>query len=378
MNILHIISSIDLASGGPSKSVSDLALMQAHLAQNVFVFTNSSFNPYLKESPHSNLKLFFVKKKGFASSLNFFLKREQFDVLHGHGIWQMPVHQMAKLAIDKKIPYIISPRGMLEPWALNVGKWKKKLAMALYQRKDLYNSACIHATSQMEADNIRKLGFRNPIAIIPNGIDINEFPIQAEKSKNEKHTLLFLSRIHPKKGIEVLVEAWQQLNKALRQHWQVEIAGAGDESYIVSLQKLIVKRGLANEIRIIGPQYGEAKFAAYQRADLFVLPTYSENFGIVVAEAMACGLPVITTIGTPWEELNIFNAGWWIDIGVGPLVEALENALNLSDEVRQIIGKNGRKLVEERYSIEAVAQQMIELYQWILNEKEKPEFVITN
>lgn len=377
MNILQVVPSIDLSAGGPSKSVCDLALNQALQGCDVTIFTNASAKPYLIESPHTNFQLVFVEETPFKKGLKSFILYEKLDVLHGHGIWQMPVHQMAKLAIDRKIPYIISPRGMLEPWALNAGKWKKKLAMALYQRKDLYSSACIHATSQMEADNIRKLGFRNPIAIIPNGIDINEFPIQAEKSKNEKHTLLFLSRIHPKKGIEVLVEAWQQLNKALRQHWQVEIAGAGDESYIVSLQKLIVKRGLANEIRIIGPQYGKAKFAAYQRADLFVLPTYSENFGIVVAEAMACGLPVITTVGTPWEELSTYNAGWWIDIGVDPLVESLENALKLSDEERHIVGKNGRKLVEKKYSIEAVAQQMIELYQWILNEKEKPEFVIT-
>lgn len=375
MNILQVVPSIDLSAGGPSKSVCDLALNQALQGCDVTIFTNASAKPYLIKSPHTNFQLVFVEETPFKKGLKPFILYEKFDVLHGHGIWQMPVHQMAKLAIDRKIPYIISPRGMLEPWALNAGKWKKKFAMALYQRKDLYSSACIHATSQMEADNIRKLGFRNPIAIIPNGIDINEFSIQAEKSKNEKHTLLFLSRIHPKKGIEVLVEAWQQLNKALRQHWQVEIAGAGDESYIVSLQKLIVKRGLANEIRIIGPQYGEAKFAAYQRADLFVLPTYSENFGIVVAEAMACGLPVITTVGTPWEELNTFNAGWWIEIGSEPLAETLVNAMNLSEFQRKQIGQNGRQLVEEKYSIQAVASQMLELYQWVLGIGKIPEFV---
>lgn len=113
------------------------------------------------------------------------LTREKFDILNGHGIWQMPVHHMAQLAKKKGIPYIITPRGMLEPWAMNAGKWKKKVAMALYQRKDLENSNCIHATAQMEAENIRQLGFKNPIAVIPNGIDLKEFPLKKAKSKKD-------------------------------------------------------------------------------------------------------------------------------------------------------------------------------------------------
>lgn len=375
MHILHIISSIDLSGGGPSKSVSDLALNQASLGQNVTIFTNASANSYLKQSPHPNLKLEFVKETPFKQALNTLLTTAKFDLLHGHGIWQMPVHQMAQLANKKGIPYIVSPRGMLEPWSLETGKWKKKLAMALYQRNDLTQAACIHATAQMEAENIRKLGFKNPIAIISNGIDLSEFPAQLQKAKKEKNTLLFLSRIHKKKGIELLIEAWQQQEKTLRQSWQVEIAGNGEETYIASLQKLINEKGLANEISIIGPQFGEAKLAAYNRADLFVLPTYSENFGIVVAEALACGVPVITTKGTPWEELITQNAGWWIDIGTQPLVETLNKAMQLNKIERWEMGRNGRQLVEENYAIEAVAKQMVELYEWILNKRDKPEFV---
>jgi len=264
---------------------------------------------------------------------------------------------------------------MLEPWSLLQGKFKKQLALKLYQYTDLAKAACIHATSPMEAESIRNLGFKNPIAVIPNGIDISEFSLKPQIAKKEKQTLLFLSRIHPKKGIELLVEAWQQLDKTLRQNWQVEIAGNGDERYIALLQKLIDVKGLTNQIKIIGPQFGEAKLAAYHRADLFVLPTHSENFGVVIAEALASGIPVITTKGTPWEELNTCNAGWWIDIGVQPLVEALQEALQLPEEQRIQMGLNGRKLVEEKYSIEAVAQQMVELYKWILNQGEKPDFI---
>ncbi len=377
MRILHIIFSIDISGGGPSKSVSDLAFTQAMNGVKATIFTNNSANPYLKESPHPNLQLVFVKVKPFKKALKAILNREKFDLLHGHGMWQMPVHQMAQLAKKKDIPTIITPRGMLEPWALNAGKWKKKLAMELYQKKDLKNAACIHATAQMEADNIRNLGFKNPIAVIPNGIDLAEFPIPVKKEKKEKYTLLFLSRIHPKKGIELLIEAWQNLDKTLRQNWQIEIAGNGEETYIASLQKLINNTGLNHEIHIIGPQFGKAKLAAYHRADLFVLPTYSENFGIVVAEALACGLPVITTKGTPWGELNTHNAGWWIDIGAAPLVETLKKALQISETKRLQMGQNGRQLVERKYSIDAVAIKMIELYRWVLGDREKPEFVFT-
>lgn len=377
MKIIHVISSIDLSAGGPSKSVSDLAFHQARLGHEVTIFTKASLSPYFRESPHPSLKIRFVNGISFKKELKNLLAQERFDLLHGHGIWQMPVHWMSKQAQSSHTPYIISPRGMLEPWALNVGKCKKKLALALYQRKDLENASCIHATAEMEAENIRKLGFTNPIAVIPNGIDLAEFPSLEEKGIKEKRKILFLSRIHPKKGIELLIQAWHKMGTNLRKDWEIEIAGNGEDAYVASLEKLIREFGLSEEIKITGSQFGEAKLQAYQRADLFVLPTYSENFGIVVAEALACGVPVITTKGTPWEELNSRDAGWWIDIGVDPLVKAMENALVLSDSQLQEIGKNGRLLVEEKYSIQAVAAQMLKLYLWVLKGEDKRQFVFT-
>lgn len=371
----HIISSLDKKSGGPSRSITELALFQAFNGIEVFIITYISDNPILIEDKPSNLVVHFVDKGSFKKSLDTIIRSSQFDLLHGHGLWQMPVHFMAALARKKNIPYIITPRGMLEPWALQKGKWKKKLALALYQREDLARAEALHATAQMELEQFRKLGFKNPIALIPNGIALSEIKTLQKHPPKKVKTLLFLSRIHPKKGIELLIEAWSLLDVSLKQGWKVQIAGNGDTAYIKSLNKLIQQKEIANSVEIIGPQFGKDKERVYQNADLFVLPTYSENFGIVVAEALAYGLPVITTKGAPWEDLETHKAGWWVEIGVQPLQEALEAALNTSPEELEAMGLRGRQLVKQKFSIEQVAQQTLQLYDWILNRGEKPEFV---
>lgn len=369
MLIFHIVSSIDLSLGGPSKSVCDLAIQIAKNKVDVKILTHCSSNPYINQSDNSYFKLHFVQEGSYKKELAKELEHENFDLLHGHGIWQMPVHYMAQLARKKNIPYIISPRGMLEPWALNYKKWKKQLALWLYQSNDLKKARCIHATSKMEADNIRKLGFKNPIAVIPNPIEVKE---KITKVRIEKKRLAFIGRLHEIKNIESLVRAWAKIKDT--QGWELVLVGNGEANYVQSLKQLVADLHLQN-VLFTGFLIGEEKEKIMQTLDVLVLPSFSENFGMVVGEALQNEIPVIASTGTPWQDLQTYQCGWWVNNDVETLAKTLQQAISLSNEERQQMGKRGRQLILEKYSVEIVATQMIRLYEWILKGGAKPEFV---
>lgn len=378
MKIIQTISSIDESTGGPARSITGLvsSLALSDQIEKIDLTTLESPSPLFRSMGNDKINLNFFPSSflDYSKSLDIALQKKDVDLFHGHGLWNLPIHQMAKIARQKQKPYILSIRGMLEPWSLEQSKFKKKLAMLLYQHQDLKLATCLHATGQMEVDSIHGLGYENPIAHIPNGISIADYPLKNYPYKSAK-TILFLSRIHPKKGIEILIDAWQLLDENMKEQWQIKIAGNGEKDYIEFLKNLIFEKGLTDKIEIIGSKFGQEKLQAYHEADLFVLPTYSENFGIVVAEALSCGIPVITTKGTPWQDLEEYNAGSWIDIGVMPLKETLGRYLKKDPSELEQMGKNGRKLIEDKYSIESVGNKFIELYQWILNKTEKPEFI---
>jgi len=377
MRVTHVISSIDKNSGGTSAYMKALieSMDDKEIVQELIAF-DSPQNISIK----GKLELKLSQPKGFSrfysKDIQQLLLRSEADLFHGNGLWESPVRQMASVALRRRLPYIVSPHGMLEEWSLKQSHLKKKIALKLFQFKALQNANCLHATALMEAHAIRAKGLVNPIAVIPNGIDLEEFTVKSTQNNTDFRKILFLSRIHAKKGIEVLIEAWNLTSLPLRQGWQIEIIGNGDTEYIEDLKKIVFKKGLEDSIKIMPPVFGIEKVKAYHEADVFVLPTFSENFGIVVAEALACGVPVVTTTGTPWEELNTNGCGWWIETGVNPLVDVLKKILLLKKSELQILGLNGRDLVERKYSMSAVANQMYRLYDWILNpDLERPEFI---
>ncbi len=386
MNLLCTISSLEKKSGGPSYNIAALCnelARKENIKVTVFARTNSSsFDNIVKISSLVKLALF----RDNIFRVNFFqiilLKKaikdcclnEKVQIIHDNGIWLMTNHISAKVSSFFNIPRIVSIRGMLEPWALNYRARKKKVAWWLYQYHDLQTASVLHATAQREAENLRRLNLRHPIAIIPNGVNLPAFS-ERQQIHEPSHTALFLGRIHPVKGLLNLIEAWRITQPA---NWKMIIAGPDESGHRRVVVEAICRAGLENQVELVGAVDGEDKTALFQQADLFVLPSFTENFGVVVAEALACGVPVITTRGTPWEGLLTHRCGWWSDIGAEPLAAAIREATALSDEQRRDMGRRGRQYVERDFGWPGIAEQMLSVYRWMLGQGDKPDCVITD
>jgi glycosyltransferase involved in cell wall biosynthesis len=294
------------------------------------------------------------------------------DVIHNHGLWLMPNIAAGAAAVGRSIPLVISPRGMLAPAALAFSRMKKRAFWVLLQGSVVRQAACIHATSEQEYEEIRHFGLTNPVAIIPNGIDLPELPTRPV-APGAKRVVLSLGRIHPKKGLDRLLHAWSKVEKGCPDWW-LEIVGPPEGGHDTELRALAQALGLAR-VSVEGAIYGDAKAARYRKADLFVLPTLNENFGLTVAEALAAGTPAISTKGAPWGGLEFEGCGWWIDHGVEPLAAALALAMTLPREVLKAIGDKGREWMARDYSWDRVAHQMIDVYRWLVDDVERPPTV---
>ena len=294
-------------------------------------------------------------------------------LIHNHGLWQPANHWAASTARRYGVPLIVHPRGMLEPWALQHKGFKKRLGMALFQRRDLETAKVLVATSADEYRNFRRLGLSQPVAVIPNGIDLTAaggLKVYRPRTAGER-TVLFLSRVHKVKGLTNLVQAWAQVQPA---GWRLQIAGPDEGGHLAEVLRAAQAVGVAGSIDYLGEVDGARKNKVYHNADLFVLPTFSENFGVVVAEALSHGLPVITTRGAPWADLETHGCGWWVDIGVEPLATALRQAMALNDDERRVMGERGRAYVQ-RYNWADIARQMADVYRWVLGQGARPDCV---
>ena len=292
------------------------------------------------------------------------------EIIHNHGLWMMPNVYPAWARRRSKCRLVVAPRGTVSDWALNHHAIRKRVFWWFLQGDTLERADAFHATAGSEYEDIRRLGYRQPVCVLPNGVDI---PPLFEKPEGRRPTLLYLGRIHKKKGIDMLLRAWAVVESRFPQ-WDLVIAGPDDGGFLAQYRALAARLDL-RRASFPGPLYGEAKLAAYRRASLYVLPTHSENFGMSVAEALAAGTPAIVTKGAPWAGLIERDAGWWIDIGVDPLVACLESALALPDARLAEMGGNGRAWMERDLSWAGIARQMADFYAWLLGRAPRPACV---
>ena len=384
MNVIVTISSLLPESGGTSRASTQLCSALAPLGVKIELLSldygHQQGTPLLPPAGlvttrllpcHYSRRLRLLWAPQYKRALAAEARELRGGLIHDNGVWQTTNHVAALVARKFNVPLIISPHGMLEPWAMRYKSWKKKPAWGFYQKRDLETACLLHATSAMEARSLRALGLRQPIAIIPHGVETPP-PAAAPTQRHGPRTALFLSRVHPKKGLLHLVEAWSRLRP---DGWRVVIAGPDEDGHCALVRAAVRAARLDDVFTFTGPVEGRSKWDLYRQADLFVLPTFSENFGVVVAEALACGVPVITTKSAPWGELLSHRCGWWVDVGTAPLEDALCEATALSDAERSELGENGRRLVLERYAWSRVATDMRAVYQWVLGGASQPACV---
>lgn len=284
------------------------------------------------------------------------------DIVHAHGVWDGAVCAGALLAMRAGCRFVVSPHGMLEPWAFNHNRLKKLVPWHLWERRALAQADVLEAKSDLEATAFPKVGLHNRTAVIPVGLDIPEL-LPAAGHAGGPRICLFLSRIHPKKGIDMLLRAWATLRPA---GWRLVIAGPDDGGHLPPLQSLAGSLGIAGDVDFRGPQYGQAKWDLLRTADLFVLPSHSENFGIVIPEALATGVPCIATTGTPWAELGPSGMGWCVAPTVDAITSALLAAVSRAPADLAAMGQRGVAYVRDTFSWPAITRQTVALYRSLM------------
>ena len=393
LSVLHVVPSINPGTGGPAASVPGIADAIARSGARVVVasldYSEHGRVPDTRDARNAVTAPSALGKRmrGWSPQLRRLIVREtaRADIVHSHALWMVPGIYARQAALRSGKRLVISPRGMLDPWALSRGRMKKKLAALLYENRNLRTARLLHATSAAEADSIRHYGLRQPIAVLPNGVDLPAGPAPPRAILERRFPeltgarwLLFLGRLDPKKGLDVLLEIWRGLAPR-HPDWRLVVAGPDLEGFGARMVRRVrADSGLRERVTFTGMLEGEEKRAALEQSELFVLPTLGENFGIAVAEALAHGTPVVTTTAAPWRELVGRECGWWVEPppATGALRTALEIALRLSPGELSEMGFRGRDLVDENYGWSSIGDSWMRTYRWVLEGGAPPSWVL--
>lgn len=384
MRVIQSTVDIGLEASGPSYSVPGLC--RGLNAVGVDVSLHTLMCPSISKF-HFPFPLVTYPRKsscilpGNAPAMEHGLERacREIQILQTNGLWMMPMvypgRVVKRLRRQGRAPkLVVAPRGCLASWALKRGWLKKKVFGWLFQNQVLSQADMFHATSEKEYDEIRVQGYRQPVAIVPIGMDLPEVDIDAEtqrcKDAERLRRILFFGRLHKVKGVDRLLLAWE---KVVKEGWELVIAGP-DCGMLEELKGIVAERKLSR-VSFVGEINGPAKYEFLAGGDIYVLPSDTENFGVTVAEALASGTPVIASQGTPWQGLEREKCGYWVPIGVEPLAAALKELMDMSDEERVAMGARGREWIRRDFSWKGIGAQMKAAYEWLLDLAKCPPYV---
>ncbi|MBD1834041.1 glycosyltransferase [Cyanobacteria bacterium FACHB-472] len=393
MKVLHVIPSVSPALGGPSHVVLNLVKALRDCGIDAEIATTNDNGSTLLDVPlnqrieYEQVPVWFLprfsppmKEFIFSAALTrwLMLHIRDYDIIETHYLFSYASTCAGAIARWQGVPYIVRTIGQMAPWALAQSQMKKQIYTFLIERHNLNCAAAIHCTCTGEAEDVRKFGIKTPTITLPLGVDKPTISAEAKQKLRQIYDIpsttpvvLFLSRLHYKKRPDLLVYALSRL-AAQKDDFHLILAGSGEPNYITHLTNLVSSLGLSSRTSMTGFVTGEDKDLLLQGSDMFVLPSFSENFGVAVAEAMAAGLPVIVTPDVQISpEIAAEKAGLVIKGEVEPLAGAIASLLN-SPKQRSQLGENGRRLVSRRYSWPCVAQNLASAYSAILKEQPIP------
>lgn len=292
------------------------------------------------------------------------------DIYHVQGVWMYHGYQTARFAIKHGRPYVVTLRGMLYPQALKVNKTIKKIALNTYQGYVLKHAAAVQCTCTEEMEHFRALGFKNPVAIIPNAIETDGI-IDQPLTSPDRLRIGYLGRVHPRKRIEKLIYAFDAHKESLKGA-ELVIIGTDDENYLNFLKEEVRRLNLTN-VKFSGFLSGAEKERAISSLSYLALPSDYENFGNVVNEALVRGVPVYSSTGSPWQILEQYDCGWWRPNSQESINNVIQEMINTPDERRLQMAQNGRNMILENFSVDRLGLKMKEVYSWILKGEPQPD-----
>jgi glycosyltransferase involved in cell wall biosynthesis len=385
VKIGFVVDSVSREAGGLFQSVRGLAkaVTRAGASARVFGISDERSAVDLQDWQPISVQTFRPQWRawGYSNQLLPAMLDADLDILSTHGLWKYCSIASLRWHCRMTRAYIVHPHGMLESWALQNAKWKKRIAGLLYENQHLRGAACLRALNEAEAQSIRAYGMRNPICVIPNGVDLpdlSETPALQAKAFEGRKVLLYLGRLHPKKNLANLIRAWKQVlnsHPSARASWVLAIAGWSQGGYEAQLRQLTADLGLLTSVIFLGPRFGTEKNECYRTCAAFIMPSLSEGLPMTVLEAWAHAKPVLMT-----PECNLpegFGAGAALQIGAGPeeIAEGLKQVIEMSDNDRRAMGNRGSKLVETKFSWPRIGEQMCSVYEWVLGGGPLPEAI---